>query len=241
MWKRVVTYFVLTMIFTMTLGGLQQATGVAPMASIPQLGPALGAIVTLLIFRKDGAKLNFQWSSFNWQSLLITVLVPLGAALFVFLLSKAFRLTGQAQIPLTALAYIWIPLGAIGEEIGWRGYLHKTLARKTPGWFSVLIVGLLWAAFHVQMYRNGVVYLLFFFLLILSYTAVLYPLMIRTDFNILLAALFHTVINFSNLLYFNLLNDTRLMAINALVWLVAAGVVILRNKALFLPGQSIKP
>ena len=238
MWKRVILYFVLAMVFTMTLGGLQQATGIAPMVSIPQLGPALGAIVTLLIFRKDGVKLNFGRPSFHWKNLLITVAIPFGTALVVFLLSKAFQLAGQAQNALTTLAYIWIPFGAIGEEIGWRGYLHQALAKKVPGWLSVLIVGLFWSAFHVQLFQNGVVYLIFFSLLITSYTAVIYPLMVRTDFNIPLAALFHTAINFSNLLYFNLLNDTRLMVINALVWLLAAGLVILRNKALFLPGQK---
>lgn len=221
----------------MILDGLQQATGLAPMTAIPQLGPALGAIVTLLIFQKDGTTLNFGWPSFNWKSPLIPVAIPFETALVVFLLLKAFQLTGQAQNTLTSLAYIWISFGAIGEEIGWRGDLHQTLAQQVPGWLSVVIVGLFWTAFHVQLFQNGIVDLILFFLLSTSYTAVIYPLMVRMDFNILLAAFFHTAINFSNLLYFNLLNDTCLMAINALVWLLAAGFIILRNKALFLPGQ----
>ena len=238
MWKRVLTFSALTMLCTMILGGLQQATGLVPMVSLPQFGPALGALFTLLIFRKDGLRLNFGLPEFKWKTLILTLGIPFGTALLVYFISKALHLSGESQTSLTALAYIWIPFGAIGEEIGWRGYLHKRLARKAPGWLSVLIVGLLWAAFHVQMYGNGALFLIFFLVLILSYTIIITPLMVRTDFNILLAALFHTAINFSNLLYFNLLTNTRFMAINALVWLVVAGVVILRNKPLFFPEKE---
>ncbi len=201
MWKKVIPDFVLAMVFTIILGRLQQATGLAPMASIHQLSPALGAIVTLLIFRKDGVKLNFGRPSFDCKSLLITVAIPFGIALVVFLLSKAFQLTAQAQNALTPLAIPESPLARFSEEIGWR----QTRARKSPR-----------MAFGVD--RR--------------------PALVRTDFNILLAALFHTAINFSNLLYFNRLNDACRMAINALVWLLAAGFVILRNKTLFLPGQT---
>ena len=143
-------------------------------------------------------------------------------------------MSSETQTTLSFLAYFWIPFGAIGEEIGWRGYLHKILHAKTSGLISSVIVGALWAAFHVQLYKNEPIYLLFFLFLILAYTIVIYPLMVRSNFNILLAALYHTAINFSNLLYIDLLNETQFMLINALVWLVLAVIVILRNKPLFL-------
>ena len=37
---------------------------------------------------------------------------------------------------------LWMPLGALGEELGWRGYLHKKLDPRIRGLFSSLLVGI---------------------------------------------------------------------------------------------------
>ena len=68
---------------------------------------------------------------------------------------------------------LWFPLGN-GEELGWRGYLHNRLNADMTGLVSSVIVGALWAFWHVGMYQNGALYTAFFVLLMVSYTVVIY-------------------------------------------------------------------
>jgi membrane protease YdiL (CAAX protease family) len=62
----------------------------------------------------------------------------------------------------------------------------------------------------------------FLMVVIISYSFVLYILMRWTRFNIWVAALFHLAVNYANLLYFDAINETRLMMVNAAVWMSIA-------------------
>jgi hypothetical protein len=49
-------------------------------------------------------------------------------------------------------ATILATLGQAGEEVGWRGYLLPRIAERTGlGWAS-LIVGIVWAAWHLPLF-----------------------------------------------------------------------------------------
>ena len=115
-----------------------------------------------------------------------------------------------------------MPFGAIGEELGWRGYLHKKLDPGMRGLFSSLLVGALWMPIHVQFLTRGPVFILLLALLIISYSVVIYALVHDQDFNVLLAGLFHLAINLSNLLFLDVIYETAFMLVNALVWAAVA-------------------
>ena len=114
------------------------------------------------------------WNWGPWKYIVISYLLPIGYALPVyvvvwltglggfydteFLARKAadFGWTGQSPavvmagyIALTAVVGIIISLSrALGEEIGWRGFLVPELA-KVVGFHGVSIIsGILWAAWH---------------------------------------------------------------------------------------------
>lgn len=235
---RIVVYYVLAFFFTFLIGGIQQAAGLPAEAGIPQFGPALGALAMLMIFRKDGLKLNFSTRKIDSQAAAMTVLIPLGAAVIIFELVAL--LVGGNQFPPTVatLLIVWMPLGGLGEEIGWRGYFHRMLGDRRAGWLSTLIVGALWALWHVHLYQNGALYMIFVVLLMVSYSAVLYVIMRRTGFNVWLAALFHLLINLTNLMYFSVINETGFMIVNALVWAAIAGVIVARNREAFLGAPA---
>jgi membrane protease YdiL (CAAX protease family) len=76
-----------------------------------------------------------------------------------YLLTQGVPLAGM---PWSPLAVLTLSLGAalvtgpIAEEFGWRGYLqHRLLSRLAPFW-TALVVGGLWWAWHFALYRTSV-------------------------------------------------------------------------------------
>jgi membrane protease YdiL (CAAX protease family) len=134
---QVIVFYILTLLFTVLLGGLQQATGFLPSLSIPQFGPAIAALVTLLIFKKSRVKLNFSFKDVRIKAAALSILLPVLAAAILLLFKGMWIESSPGQTLYPLLAYVWIPFGALGEETGWRGYLHKSLNRKIP-WMDLL-------------------------------------------------------------------------------------------------------
>jgi membrane protease YdiL (CAAX protease family) len=238
MFLYVIIFYILIFLFTFILGGIQQATGLDVNISLPQWGPGIAALVTLIIFSKKVNKPNFSFKGWKLKEVGMAILVPLTASLVIRLISRQFVAYDPALPDLSLWFFLWIPLGALGEELGWRGFLQSNLDRRLSGWLSCLVVGLLWVPFHVQLLQNGVVFILFFALLLIAYSTVLYVIMRATHFNVWIAALFHAAINFSNLLYFNAITNTRFMAINALVWASIAIIFIILKRDLFLSKKE---
>ncbi|MGZ9221719.1 MAG: CPBP family intramembrane glutamic endopeptidase [Anaerolineales bacterium] len=242
MFLRISVFYVLTWLFLMLLGGIQQETGLLPAEiGLAQWGPGIAALLMLLIFRKDGHKIVFFSKDTTVLRYLFAALIPVGVGLIVLLISSLLPLGTSA----TRMAYdslllliLWAPFGALGEEIGWRGYLHKTLDTRMRGLFSSLLVGILWMPIHVHFFAQGPVFLFFLVLLIISYSVVIYALVQDTGFNVMLATIFHLSINLTNLLYLDVVYETSFMMINGIVWVVVAAILILTKRDIFLTPKS---
>jgi membrane protease YdiL (CAAX protease family) len=237
MMLRIGIFYVLTWFFLMLLGGLQQATGILPPEiGLAQWGPGLAALMMLVIFRKDGHKITFFSTGTPVLRYVYAVLTPVGISLAVFLIKSLLSIQHSPDAPTYGALLpmiLWMPFGAIGEELGWRGYLHKKLDPRMRGLWSSLLVGLLWMPIHVAFYSRGAVFLFFLSLLIVSYSVVIYGLVQDTGFNVLLAGLFHLFINITNLLFLDVIYETPFMMVNSLAWVVVAIVAIVRKKELF--------
>lgn len=242
MFLRIGVFYVLTWFFLIFLGGMQQATGLLPPEiGLAQWGPGIAALLMLLLFRKDGHKLTFFSKEIPALRYVYTALVPVGASLIAFLIKSLLSIEPSADAPVygSVLAMIaWMPLGALGEELGWRGYLHKKLDTRMRGLFSSLLVGVLWMPIHVSFFGEGPVFLFFLVLMIISYSIVIYALVHDTGFNILLASVFHLFINVSNLLFLDVIHETSFMVVNALVWVALAVVVVFMKKDVFLQQKA---
>ena len=168
MWIKVVIFYVLAFVLTIVLGGAQEAAE-APgeVIILAQWGPGLAALLMLLLFRKDRFRITFFDRKVPASRYVLAALIPFGGAALVYLIYRVFFSAAAAETvtatPWTLL--LWFPLGAIGEELGWRGYLHKHLDAGLAGLVSSVIVGTLWALWHVGMYHNGALYMAFFVLL----------------------------------------------------------------------------
>ncbi len=229
---RILIFYVLAFLFTILLGGGQQAAQLSSETVIlAQLGPGLAALLMLLIFRKDRFRISFFDRTIPASRYLLALAIPLGGATLVWLIHRLFFAADAAATVATPwMLLLWFPLGAIGEELGWRGYLHKRLDAGMAGLISSVIVGVLWALWHVGMYQNGALYMAFFVLLMVSYSVVIYALVASTGFNVLLAAVFHLGINIGSLLAYPVVNQVSFMIVNSLVWAaIALGLVLTRR------------
>jgi membrane protease YdiL (CAAX protease family) len=190
----------------------------------------------LVLFRKDGHEITFFSKQTPAIRYLAAALIPIAAGVVVTLISSLLHIEPSPDAPkhgslLTII--LWMPFGALGEELGWRGYLHKKLDTRFNGLISSLLVGLIWFPIHMSFFSRGPLFVFFLATLIISYSVVIYALVQDTGFNVLLASVFHLFINVANLLFLDIIYETPLMIVNALVWVVVAVMVILRKKELF--------
>ena len=242
MFLRISILYVLTWFFLILLGGMQQATGLLPPeVGLAQLAPGIAAILMLVIFRKDGHKIVFFSNYTSLARYLYALLIPVGVSLVVFLIRSLMDIPLSAAAPaygsLTALI-LWMPFGALGEEIGWRGYLHKKLDARMRGLFSSLLVGILWMPIHVAFLAQRPVFIFFLTVLIISYSIVIYALVQDTGFNVLLASIFHLAINLTNLLFLDVIYELSFMIINSLVWAILAAGIVISKRELFLHSNA---
>ena len=175
-WKKIGCFYGLTMIFSglfdafvihagkMDTGGLIYVTG-------SMWSPALAAFATKRIFGESIRELPWQWG--NARNAWLGYLIPIAYALPVYLIVwitglGAFNL---AILPKTAQDFGWsnFPPGltlalfvlltatlgmvaktsrALGEEIGWRGFLVPELSKVVSFPMIGLISGLMWAVYH---------------------------------------------------------------------------------------------
>lgn len=114
--------------------------------------PALAAIVTSLIFFRTIK--DFGWRPGKAKYLLIAYFLPIVVSLISYGIFWIFGLgTFNGNVPSNLIFLIVIGtvsgiISALGEEIGWRGFLVPKLAKLTTfTWISV-ISGIIWALWH---------------------------------------------------------------------------------------------
>ena len=194
-----------------TLGLFQLPIPITPLVAIAQWGPSLTAF--LLVYRDNGragveelAKRALKIPRpLRW--LAPTVLLPLvlaGSAI-------CFNLLGGGQLPPLQLlsqpalvpftfVFIFFFQGPVPEEFGWRGYALDRLQEKWNALISSVLLGTLWAIWHLPLFFMG--YLSFLpFLPYLAYvvasTILITWLYNNTSGNLLVAMLFHAMSNLS--------------------------------------------
>ena len=239
---RVALFYVLTFVFTILLGGIQQVLKIdTGIIILPQLSPGLAALVMLVSFRKESLKLTIAVRGTQALKYVGSVGIPL--LVFVVLFLSYRLLIGPLSIqPMGGISLLilmgGILLGAFGEELGWRGYLQRLVEGKVNVLIASLLVGLLWGLWHVGNYQYGPIYLLFFILSTLAYSVIMVRLLRGTNYNVVVACLFHSAVNVSFYLLKAVLTDVRLMVLNGIVWVVIAVVIILLNRRYFLQPRE---
>ncbi len=131
--------------------------------------PALAAFATLRLNRRNFSELGWRWGAWQFQSWWIPLLytaiayvIVWGSGLggfpnpdFIKQAGETLGLPGPAWISVTLYILLVSAFGlvgslasALGEEIGWRGFLVPELARNFSFTTTAFISGIVWSVWH---------------------------------------------------------------------------------------------
>ena len=203
-----------------------------------------------------------QWSRLRVRSLLPMLLLYPLITVFALLLSSASpggapdlqiarRLVAQPWL-LASFALSVLLLGPLPEELGWRGYALDRLQRNRSALAASLILGLLWALWHLPLFFIAGSYqhdLGFGSIMFWSYEATVVALAVLFTWvhnhnarSILAAIMFHFALNFTgSLVRLSPLGETLRMILVAvaggcIVWLWASRTLgLVRTSSRFEP------
>lgn len=203
--------------------------------------------IILLMFKRlyPGLRLRDYFVSnfltkMNFRDLLVVLVLQFGilaTAVLIFLNSKNLTLTAFPVISAAAIlpAFIMsLTSGAMGEELGWRGYMLKSYQEKYSPLKSALLVGLVWAFWHLPLWifsgytgSGLIVYSIFFVIAILS-LSVLITYFYNKSGNIIIAIWMHFLFNF--LIQLITIDFLQLLILVSIGYLLLAIILVLTQK-----------
>lgn len=176
--------------------------------------PSLAAIATTwLLSGRDGVG-HLLHGLTRWRATPAQYALAVGIAPAAALLTAALLpiLVGPIRPPdpgIIAMAAIWPVMAALGEELGWRGFLFPRLLSRFGLVGSAVIVGLVWGAWHlpadfVGLKGFGLWFWLAFLLngpiVLTAHALIMAWLWRRSGANLLLMVIYHWSITASAML-----------------------------------------
>lgn len=125
------------------------------------LGPGVAAWVVMRVLLGTAATDTLLRPLLRWRVGVRWFVVA--AALFPAILLLAVVLRGSLEeelaalgtVPVLALALVRYLLAAVPEEVGWRGFALPALQARHSALTSSLVVGVLWALWHLPLLLGG--------------------------------------------------------------------------------------
>lgn len=191
------------------------------------LAVGVATVLTCIVTRRDLAALGWAWGSwkYQWVSYLLPLVIAMVAYVIIWVTGfgdwydtgfvqqkmEDYNLAGWHEgsviafhLILTATyGFLLLLPSALGEEMGWRGFLVPELARFMSFTGVALTSGLIWAVWHWPMIFMGIYgnegpplsYQLFFFtILITALSVIMTYLRFKTN-SLWSAVIFHMSLN----------------------------------------------
>ena len=160
--RELATYFLLAYVvsFLLWLPALIGKKTTPFFLSLGTFGPTIAALAAHRIFERN-------WRFVRLWSTIPNLLIGIAAgtsALLVAALAAAFFMTKSgidrwqwsSLLQILTLFLPNLPGGPLGEEAGWRGFALARLQRRTNPAISSLLLGFLWANWHLPLILAGV-------------------------------------------------------------------------------------
>ena len=214
--------------------------------TICTLSPGLVAIIlTAIVFKRAGLKFLLNaiiwWRvKFKWYLIIIILGIALcGISLLVF--DSIYQQNNIPDAPYNFVFYfiLILPLSALWEEIGWRGFLLPALQKKYSPLKASLLIGFVWGLWHLPVYLainpygdKTIVYFLFMFIGCFALSIIETWLYNSTMGSLFICILFHNAINTSAAYFYGNLkgNEFRPLIIWIALLVVTAIVICFKTK-----------
>ena len=150
-----------SLIFTHAVEDVSKPTPVFVLVGILSgIAPSLSAIlVTWLAKGREGLKQLFgqvKRPASGGLVALALLTVPVILVLTTVLSHLVVRrYTFSLTVPLLAVGLVWPLFSCLGEEFGWRGFILPQLLARFGTLKASLILGVIWATWHLPMYWIG--------------------------------------------------------------------------------------
>ena len=189
--------------------GLGQASPlVALLQILGNYGPTLAAVLLLALSGRRGdlkgllVHLRPRRIGVRWVA--IVLLLPLSAllpGLIVYALLGG-TVAGTDLIALLPMFLVSVLISGLGEELGWRGYALPRLQRRNGPLAASVIVGVLWAVWHLPVLysasaQSGVLFALEFVLyslIVVAFSIILTWVYNATDRSLWMVVLMHAAL-----------------------------------------------
>lgn len=195
-------------------GGLVISPAFIVCAIVGGLAPSLAAIATswLMGGRAETARLLgaiAKWRTPPLNYALALGIVPAATLVSVILQSLLLGPLKPVDPALLAMALIWPVMAALGEELGWRGFLFPRLVPRLGLVGAAIVVGLIWGLWHlpadyVALKAYGGLFWLAFLLngpfVLTAHALIMAWLWRRSGGNLLLMLIYHWSITASAML-----------------------------------------
>lgn len=175
-WRALIIFLVLMTIFSAVFNIIMIKWGNSSIDLIMGVmwSPGLAAICTCLLLKRKISSLPWRWGDWKWnrQSYLLPIAYGLVIYLPVWLLGLGGSSFGNEEtlqkwsvnvvgdngystsaavfnvLMLMSIGVIASASRALGEEIGWRGFMIWEMRKLMPFWAVGLLSGLIWAVWH---------------------------------------------------------------------------------------------
>lgn len=154
-----VWWYLATFVASAVLLLTQQVTQINPLyISIVQFAPTI-ALLALPQARRAALSAARAVPRAVFVRRLLLALAVSGAFLSAIVLFAVLTGTERHVSPFPSIGMLVLYLalqfvGAMGEEVGWRGFLQPALETRIPRLAAAASVGVLWALWHVQMFTD---------------------------------------------------------------------------------------
>jgi membrane protease YdiL (CAAX protease family) len=143
---------------------------------------------------------------------------------------------------------IILPLSALWEEIGWRGFLLPLLQEKYTAMKSSLIIGFVWGLWHLPIYLainpygdKTINFFIMMFISCFALSIILTYLYNSTKGSLLICILFHNALNTSAAYFYGNLKGDELKTLSIWILLLIISAVIIFFKIKGSLNENSKP
>lgn len=220
------------------------------LAIISGLAPSLAAFfVTRVVEGKESFKLlmaEFKKKSPSRLYIMAIIIVPIVTIITTIISNFTIRKYEiKLIIPMIIMGLVWPLFSAFGEEFGWRGYILPKLLEKYSPLKATLILGVIWATWHLPMYYVGYqgygIYvipalLIPGFINLVAHSLIMTNIFIKGKGNLKLAIIYHYTITASAIMigaFFQTINLPKYAILESVVsvsLLLVVALVLYINK-----------
>ena len=163
--KKITTFLIINFTLSSIFYYLIIKSGISIMLNVGLMWvPALSSIITQLIFNKNIK--GFGWKFGKKKYLVVSLIIPFVTCLIVYgivwitgmggvsidRLTEVFhKPINTVMIIIPTILFLFNLIAALGEEIGWRGFLASELLKDYSYIKTSLIISVIWFVWHLPL------------------------------------------------------------------------------------------